>query len=238
MFEVLIFSAFAGAMIPLGGWIACHESISPGWLQQEFRHSVIAFGAGALLSAVALVLVPEGMESLPGVYAILLFSLGAAAMAGLHSWLTLKGIQKAQMLAMLTDFLPEAMAMGALFAIGPEATGPVLALLIGMQNLPESFNAFREAEQMPNARTPGRRLIGFALLALVGPAAGLTGFYLLADFPVLTGAIMCAAAGGILFLVFQDLAPQAKLETRVAPPLSGVAGFLVGIAGHVLLGAH
>jgi ZIP family zinc transporter len=47
---------------------------------------------------------------------------------------------------------------------------------------------------------------------------------------------MLAAAGGILYLTFQDIAPQAKLDCDWGPPLGAVLGFLVGMVGHQLLG--
>jgi ZIP family zinc transporter len=119
MVEVLLYSLFAGGMIPLGGWLASREAISPGWLEAEFRHSVIAFGAGALLSAVALVLVPEGMESLEGAWPVVFLGLGAGVMASLDLWLARRRRKRAQLLAMLSDFTPEALAMGALFAAKP-----------------------------------------------------------------------------------------------------------------------
>ena len=34
------------------------------WAESEMRHGILAFGAGALLAAVALVLIPSGVESL------------------------------------------------------------------------------------------------------------------------------------------------------------------------------
>jgi len=54
----------AGAAIPTGGFLAKVEMIRPPWLEAEFRHSVLAFGGGALIAAVALVLVPEGRGTL------------------------------------------------------------------------------------------------------------------------------------------------------------------------------
>jgi len=237
MAEMLLYTALAGAMIPLGGWLARYEAISPRWLETELRHSVIAIGAGALLSAVALVLVPQGAASLPGLWPILWLGLGAAAMAGLDLWAVRRRLRRAQLLAMLSDFAPEALAMGALFASRP-ADAPLLALIIGLQNLPEGFNAYREAGETHPCTRPDRRLRGFALLALVGPAATLAGYYLLAGLPQATGAIMCAAAGGILFLMFQDIAPQVRLKNRLAPPMAAIAGFALGLAGHILIGGH
>lgn len=46
---------------------------------------------------------------------------------------------------------------------------------------------------------------------------------------------MLSAAGEILYLTFQDLAPQAKLDRHWAPPLGAVAGFLLGLIGDQLL---
>jgi ZIP family zinc transporter len=60
--------------------------------------------------------------------------------------------------------------------------------------------------------------------------------WLLADLPTLTAAIMMFAAGGIRYLTFQDIAPQARLERHWAPPLGAVAGFAMGLAGAMLLG--
>jgi hypothetical protein len=55
----IVFATLAGAMIPLGGILARVEHIRPQWLEEEFRHSVIAFGGGILFAAVSLVLVPQ-----------------------------------------------------------------------------------------------------------------------------------------------------------------------------------
>ena len=46
---------------------------------------------------------------------------------------------------------------------------------------------------------------------------------------------MLFAAGGILYVVFQDIAPQAKLERHWSPPLGAVAGFLLGLIGQLLV---
>lgn len=233
MIEVLLYSLFASAMIPVGGWLASMDGCLPDWLQAEFRHTVIAFGAGALLSAVALVLVPEGADSLPGLLPLACIAAGSGIMAAVDRWLQRRKVRKAQLLAMLSDFVPEALAMGALFAARP-ASAPLLALLIGLQNLPESFNAYRESGQIQPDGSD-RRLRRFVLLSLAGPVAALTGYYLLADLPQVTGAIMCVAAGGILFLLFQDIAPQVELEHSIAPPLGAVTGFLLGLAGHLMM---
>jgi len=46
---------------------------------------------------------------------------------------------------------------------------------------------------------------------------------------------MMFAAGGVLYLVFQDIAPQARLARHWAPPLGAVFGFALGLSGHMWL---
>lgn len=223
----------AGMAMPLGGWIALEEHIAPRWLETELRHGIIAFGGGALLSAVALVLVPNGVDDLSVGSALAWFVAGGLAFMGLDILLNIRGASASQLAAMLSDFLPEALALGAAFAYGGSG-GILLALLMTLQNLPEGFNAYRELRD--STHYSSRRLLGlFFTMAWLGPLAGLSGFLWLAPFPAAVGAIMLFAAGGILYSVFQDLAPQAKLEHHWGPPLGAVLGFGLGVAGHMLL---
>ena len=78
-------------------------------------------------------------------------------------------------------------------------------------------------------------LPGFCLLVLLGPVSGLTGYYLLALFPRLVGLIMLFAAGGILYLTFQDIAPQAQIKQRWAPSLGAVVGFVFGLIAQMVI---
>ena len=58
---MLLFTTVSGACILAGGLLARVERIRPLWLEQELRHTVIAFGGGVLIAAIAFVLVPEGL---------------------------------------------------------------------------------------------------------------------------------------------------------------------------------
>lgn len=127
------------------------------------------------------------------------------------------------------------MALGAAFATG-NGGGLLLAALIALQNLPEGFNAYREIKS--NSHVSSIKLIlGFAALALLGPLAGSAGYFWLAQQQHLLAAIMMFAAGGILYSVFEDIAPQARLENHWSPPLGAVLGFTLGVVGHYLTSA-
>jgi len=45
---------------------------------------------------------------------------------------------------------------------------------------------------------------------------------------------MLFSAGGILYLIFQDITPQAKLKNHWFPALGAVAGFLLGVIGYMM----
>ncbi len=229
---VFLTTLIAGLAMPLGAAFARVEHIKARWLEEEFRHSVIAFGGGALLSAVALVLVPEGTENLDLLSSSVCFVAGGFAFMMLDMYLAKKNTPASQLAAMLSDFIPESLALGAAFATNVEIAY-LLAGLIALQNLPEGFNAYRE---LIEARlvSPNQIITAFTAMAFLGPAVGVSGYIWLYDEPAIVSAIMLFAAGGILYSVFQDLAPQAKLEKRWAPPIGAVLGFLLGMIGSML----
>lgn len=232
---VLLIAAGASLSVPVGAALASIERIRSDWLEAEFRHSVIAFGSGALFSAVALVLVPEGMKELPIAAAAFWFMLGGLCFFALDRLLARMATSAGQLAAMLADFLPEAMALGAVFATGESNTAVLLAVLIALQNLPESFGSYCEIRGTSGASS--RRIVAtFGAIALVGPVAALSGFFFLVEMQAVVSAVMLVASGGILYLVFQDIAPQARLDRHWAPPLGAVAGFLMGMIGHGLAG--
>lgn len=230
---IIAYTALAGFALPIGGALASIERLTPRWLEQEFRHGVLAFGGGILLAAVALVLVPHSMRELTAVAAISSLIAGGLFFFAFDRKLTKSGRPASNLIAALLDFIPEAIALGALIST-QASLGVLLAIFIGLQNLPEGFNAYREL--VANANTTKKRAM-FLLTgsALLGPLCGLVGFWVLSDAPMATALIMQFTAGGILYLVFQDIAPQAKLANHWGPPLGAVFGFALGLLGTMLV---
>lgn len=231
---ILFYTIAAGACIPLGGFIASFERIRARWLEQELRHFLIALGGGILVGAVAVVLVPEGVASMHGSrWAIPILLAGGIAFFLIERALGLRRREAPQVMGMLLDYIPEAVALGGLVALGSGMTA-LLALLIGLQNLPEGFNAFRELNAL-GVRSARRTLAIMASLVIIGPTAGLAGYVLLDEYPAVLGAIMLFSSGGILYLIFQDIAPQSRLRRHWAPPLGAVVGFSVALFGEMLV---
>jgi ZIP family zinc transporter len=232
LLTVIVTTLLAGLAMPLGALIACFEKIGSEWLEQELRHSVMAFGGGALLSAVALVLVPEGINSLDILPACIWFIVGGFSFMALDIYLKKVNTPASQLAAMLSDFIPESIALGAAFATG-SSNAYLLAGLIALQNLPEGFSAYRELNES-SAYKPKNIIIVFALMAILGPIAAVSGYLWLSESPQVIGAVMLFASGGILYSIFQDLAPQVKLEKHWAPPMGAVLGFTLGMLGLML----
>lgn len=232
--KVLLYTTLAGAAIPVGGHLARIERLRPLWLEQELRHGVLAFGGGVLLAAVALVLVPEGVRALTGPVAVASLLAGGAVFMAVDRSLARRGTAASNLLAALLDFAPEAIALGAMITAEP-ALGALLAFFIALQNLPEGFNAYRE--MVTRSRLSAARTLAILSVTVVlGPICGLLGLWLLSDHPGATGLTMLFASGGILYLTFQDIAPQVPLERHWGPPLGAVLGFSVGLTGQLVLG--
>ena len=92
------------------------------------------------------------------------------------------------------------------------------------RDLPEGFNAYREILVLAGNRQQ-RTLTIMLILILPGPAAGMPGWAIAPAHPEIVGATMLFASGGILYLLFQAIAPQSRLERHWAPTLGAVLGF-------------
>lgn len=231
---IIILTGAAGSCIPIGGIIASYEHIHPNWLEKEFRHFLIAFGGGILLGAVAVVLVPEGISSMhDSMLSIPIILTGGLTFFAIERVLGLRRRESPQLMGMILDYVPEAIALGGLMALG-SSVAPLLALLIGLQNLPEGFNSYRELKAH-NGNDSQKTLLTMGGLVVLGPVAGLSGFYLLSEHQAILGAIMLFSSGGILYLIFQDIAPQSRLKKHWAPPLGAVFGFCLALFSKMLV---
>ena len=141
------------------------------------------------------------------------------------------GTSMAQVLSMMMDFVPEAFALGASFA-HDHKFGLLLSIFIGLQNLPEGFNSYLELRR---GKKRGKVLMLMFGLSFIGIVAAIIGYYLLSNRPALIASIMLFAAGGIIYLVFQDIAPLSQKKNDWIPATGGSVGFLLGMIGEKFL---
>ncbi len=230
LFKLIIFSGFAGITVFIGGLLANyfnhHVKDSP--VKYEITHTMMSFGAGIILAAVALVLIPYGLDHLNVVPMTLSFMAGSVGFMFLDQYLEQKGGKTATLLAMMMDFVPESIALGAVFAVHVKMA-TLLAIIIGLQNLPEAFNSFRDL--VLSGFSIKKTLAIFFFLSFFGIVGALLGHFFLTESTMLTAHLMTFASGGILYLLIQDIIPASKLEKNYLPSLGATVGFLVGMIG-------
>lgn len=231
--KVILYSLASGATVIAGGLLARVKTFPESALGGEISHGIVAFGGGVLVAAVAFVLTPRGIAllSLPLLTAV--FFLGVICFLFLDRFIAQRGGRVAQLMAMLMDFIPEAFALGAVFA-SDNQTGLLLALFIGMQNLPEAYNSF--GDLLSSGFSPNKSLFILVPFSLIGVVAAVCGYCFLASSDQLIASLMLFSAGGILYLVFQDIAPMAKLRNHWTPATGATLGFMLGMIGVKILG--
>jgi ZIP family zinc transporter len=223
---VLLASTAAALATPAGGLAALGVHRQTGEIGQTLLRTVVALGGGLLFAAIALVLLPEGLILLSTGPSVAWILAGAGLVLLLDRAIERKGGHAAQVMGSALDSVPESAGLGAAFAVGGH-TGPVLVLLVALQNLPQGFNGFLEL------RGPhGRAGTAFGVLtwtSLLGPLAAALGYLYLGPYPDAVAALFLASAGGLLYLLVQDVAPLAHKDGHWVPALGAVLGFALGL---------
>ncbi|KAB1907428.1 ZIP family zinc transporter [Micromonospora tulbaghiae] len=209
--------------------------------------SVMAFGAGVLLSAVSFELIDEAHEQgglLPvaiGAAAGALLYTGANVLLARHGARHRKrsgdeqpsereqpGSGSAIAVGALLDGVPESVVIGAsLLAGGPVSLVTVIAVFLS--NVPEGLSS---AAGMRQAGRTRRYVFGlWTAIALISGAASLAGYTLLGGAPPeVLATITALAAGAILAMITDTMVPEAFADAHLLVGLITVLGFLVAFA--------
>lgn len=228
----ILLSLLAGLCIPLGAFLARIKFFRENWKRDELRRGIIGFGAGALISAIAFVLIPEGADKQPVWSVLLSFAAGGLVFMAIDIALARSKSRISNFLAMMMDFVPEAIVLGAMLTQNLEQA-IFLAVIIAAQNVPEGYAAFTEMEK--GAKSPAKLLGLFTLVGLSGPLYILLGTTVFVQWDLALGIMMSFCAGGILYLVFEDIAPRIAMKKHWLPPFGVVFGFMLGMAGYLYL---
>lgn len=232
MLYVLIITGLAALGTLLGSLMAYFIVHSRAKLPKNVLNFIVALGGGLLLAAIALVLVPEGLKALSTSWAVSVFFAGSVVFMFLDILIEKMGERASQIMANTLDSLPESLGIGAAFATGG-VFGPLLALLVGLQNIAEGFNSFDEMRQ-GGMKTKANFVLQI-LSSLAGPVGGIIGFLFLAGHNTLISGVFMFSAGGILYLIFHDIAPLAHREGHWVSTLGTTVGFIMGLISQALV---
>ena len=247
-----VFYAFLGTLFTFG--ITALGACNVFAVRKKTGHTMealtLGFAGGVMVAASIWSLLITGMERAKelGQTSYLVMSAGFLAGVGLllaaDRWIQKKSDGKksksTQMLviAITAHNIPEGMAVGLAFALaaanpGNEAlfSGAVaLTIGIGIQNYPEGT-----AVALPLARdgsSKGRAFLAGSMSAIVEPVFGVLAALLAAHTLQLMPLLLAMAAGAMIYVVVQELIPEAHLDDE---DKSGTLGFVVGFIVMMIL---
>src|SRR6185312_14793625 len=193
---------------------------------------VLAFGAGALVSAVSFDLAEEGLKIGSGAAVGGGLAVGALTYFGLDRVVERRssgaGAGPALALGAFLDGLPEQAVLGIGLAAGEGVSVSLLAAIF-VSNLPEAIGSATEMRAAGSRPATIRRLwIAVAVVCTLATVAG----YAIADN---TGgdfkaAINGFAAGALLVMLIDSMIPEAARKAGDVAGLVTVLGFAVAIA--------
>lgn len=247
-----VFYAFLGTLFTFG--ITALGACNVFAVRKKTGHTMealtLGFAGGVMVAASIWSLLIPGMERAKelGQTSYLVMSAGFLAGVGLllaaDRWIQKKSDGKksksTQMLviAITAHNIPEGMAVGLAFALaaanpGNEAlfSGAVaLTIGIGIQNYPEGT-----AVALPLARdgsSKGGAFLAGSMSAIVEPVFGVLAALLAAHTLRLMPLLLAMAAGAMIYVVVQELIPEAHLDDE---DKSGTLGFVVGFIVMMIL---
>jgi ZIP family zinc transporter len=196
----------------------------------NFSTSVIlfltAFGAGILISAAIFEMVIQAEKTIGIVPTLLFFILGAIIFTIADIIAVKKGGGADILIGIGLDTIPESLAIGASIAAGPAFA---IALLIGIQNIPEGIAAYKEMRTGKTAFTNSKKaLYAIGVISIIPVILGLVGLFFLQGLHYIIGLILALSAGGIFYMLFYDMIPKAHKERKWLPTFGAVLGFIIG----------
>ncbi|WP_109004057.1 ZIP family metal transporter [Streptomyces rishiriensis] len=218
---------------------------------QKVIATVMAFGAGVLLSAVSFELVGEAYDEAGLVPAAVGTLIGALAYTGGNVWLARRGARyrkrsgharaeaqpseseqsgsgTALALGALLDGVPESAVIGVSLLDGG-AVSLVTVAAVFISNVPEGLSS---SAGMKKAGRTKKYVFGvWAAIEAASTVSAVLGYTVVGSFsPAVIAAVTAVAAGAILAMVADTMIPEAFNDAHLAIGLVTVCGFLVSFA--------
>lgn len=222
--RVIAITSFAGGTSFLGVYIGKRMRFTD---QQVL--TLTAFGAGILIAAAVFEMVIEAEKNIGIILTLIAFLAGAALFTIADMIAERKGGGAGILLGIGLDIIPESLAIGAAIASGPALA---LALLIGIQNIPEGIASYKEMMTGKTAfsNNPKKALAAVGVVSVIPVFLGLAGLFYLTGMKDTIAIIFALSAGGIFYMLYYDMIPKAHKERKWLPTFGAVLGFIIGFA--------
>jgi ZIP family zinc transporter len=202
---------------------------------------IMAFGVGTLISSIAFELVAPALELADGPLVLVIGSLAGSVVffLGDRAVSRMGGARRRSrgredrpessglgiVLGTILDGVPESIVLGmSLVSLG--GVSPALLVAIWVSNFPESLGA--TVDMRTAGRSTGWIRGAWWGIAAISAASAAIGYALLNATDASTGAIAQAfAAGALLTMIADEMAPEAFGKSHLYTGLATTAGFLV-----------
>ncbi len=223
IFMVIGITLFAGGTSFIGAIIAKYIHFSTSILL-----FLTAFGAGILIAAAIFEMVIQAEKSIGLIPTLVFFIFGAIIFTIADVIATRKGGGADILIGIGLDTIPESLAIGASIASG---SAFAIALLIGIQNIPEGIAAFKEMRTGKTAfKNSKMALYAIGFISIIPVILGLVGLFFLQGLDYVVGLILALSAGGIYYMLFYDMIPKAHKDRKWLPAFGAILGFIIGFA--------
>ena len=222
--RVVAISLFAGGTSFIGALLSKYIRF-----QEQQILFFTSFGAGILISAAIFEMVIEAEKIIGITITLLSFVAGAIVFTVADIMAERRGGGAGILLGIGLDTIPESLAVGASVATG---AGFVIAILIGIQNLPEGIASYREMMSGKTAFNNSRKaLLAIGIVSVIPVILALAGlFYLQGMKSTVIAFIFALSAGGIFYMLFYDMIPKAHKERKWLLTFGSILGFIIGFA--------
>ncbi|MDN0197791.1 ZIP family zinc transporter [Streptomyces sp. S.PNR 29] len=218
---------------------------------QKVIATVMAFGAGVLISAVSFELVGEAYEQAGLAPAAVGTLVGALAYTGGNMWLARRGARHrkrsgheqaqaqpsedqqggsgtALALGALLDGVPESAVIGVSLLDGG-AVSLVTVAAVFISNVPEGLSSSAGMKKAGRSRAYVFGVWG--AIAAASTLSAVLGYTVVGTFsPTVIAGVTAVAAGAILAMIADTMIPEAFEDTHLAMGLITVSGFLLSFA--------
>jgi len=220
---VITLTAFAGCTSFIGALISHKVQFSESKIL-----TLTAFGAGLLMSAAIFQMVLEAEKDIGLVLTMISFASGAVIFTIADYIAEKKGGGAGILLGIGLDSIPESLAIGASIA----AAGPItaLAVIIGIQNIPEGIASYKEMMTGKTAfnNNPKKALGSIGIVSIIPIILGLVGLFYFQGMQFIISIILALSAGGIFYMLYYDMIPKAHKERKWVPTFGAILGFMLG----------